>query len=88
MKMKVNKEHFGQISGKTVDIYTLINDSGMSVSCITLGCIITKILTPDRNGEFENVVIGYDSIDEYLEDSYYLGAAIGRFAGRIAGTLN
>jgi aldose 1-epimerase len=84
-KMKVNKQYFGQINGTTVDTYTLVNDGGMSVSCITLGCIITHIITPDQNGVMENVVIGYDSIDEYLADSYYLGAVIGRFAGRIAG---
>ncbi|SHS67137.1 aldose 1-epimerase [Mycobacteroides abscessus subsp. abscessus] len=83
--MKVVKESFGRIHEKTVDVYTLENDHGMSVSCITLGCIITKIMTPDRGGTLENVVIGYDSVDAYLSDSYYLGAVIGRFAGRIAG---
>ncbi|WP_066054363.1 aldose epimerase family protein [Robertmurraya korlensis] len=83
--MKVVKEFFGHINEETVDLYTLENDHGMSVSCMTLGCIITKIMTPDRDGTLENVVIGYDSVDEYLTDSYYLGAVIGRFAGRIAG---
>ena len=85
MEMKVNKEFFGEISGRTVDTYTLVNDGGMSVSCITLGCIINGIVTPDRDGKMGNVVIGYDTVDEYLADSYYLGAVIGRFAGRIAG---
>lgn len=83
--MKVVKELFGHINEKAIDLYTLENDHGMSVSCITLGCIITKIMTPDRNGTLENVVIGYDTVEEYLADSYYLGAVIGRFAGRIAG---
>lgn len=83
--MKVNKEFFGEINGRTVDTYTLVNDGGMSVSCITLGCIINEIVTPDRNGVLENVVIGYDTVDEYVADSNYLGAVIGRFAGRIAG---
>jgi aldose 1-epimerase len=72
MEMKVNKEFFGEINGKTVDTYTLVNDGGMSVSCITLGCIINRIVTPDRNGKMENVVIGYDTVDEYIADSYYL----------------
>jgi aldose 1-epimerase len=85
MEMKVNKEFFGEINGRIVDTYTLVNDGGMSVSCITLGCIINRIVTPDRNGKLENVVIGYDTVEEYLADSYYLGAVIGRFAGRIAG---
>lgn len=81
--MTVTQRVFGQKDGKQVTSYILKNDNGFQVSCIDYGCIITGILTPDRNGKIENVVLGFDSIEEYENDVHFLGAAIGRFAGRI-----
>jgi len=84
--MKVFREEFGEVAGKTVTQYTIQNAQGMSFSCIDYGCIITKLLTPDREGHFENVVLGFDSIEEYQKYSSYFGAVVGRVAGRIAGS--
>lgn len=81
--MKVLKEEFGKKDQQTVYSYTLVNDNGMEISCINYGCIITKIITPDKDGNFENIVLGYESLDEYIKDTYFLGAVIGRVAGRI-----
>jgi aldose 1-epimerase len=81
--MKALKEECGQIDQKNVYSFTLVNDHGVKISCINYGCIITKVITPDREGNCENIVIGYDTLDEYLTDTYFLGAAIGRIAGRI-----
>lgn len=81
--MRVLKGEFGKKGYQTVYSFTLINDNGMEISCINYGCIITKIMTPDHYGNFENVVIGHNSLDKYLSDSYFLGAIIGRVAGRI-----
>lgn len=83
--MKSTKEHYGKIGSKEVTQYKLINDNGMEVSCINYGCIITSILTPDKEGNIENVVLGYDSISGYENDSYFLGTVVGRIAGRIKG---
>ncbi len=55
----------------------------MEVACIDYGCIITNILAPDRNGNYESVVLGFDSLKEYQEHSPYFGAICGRVAGRI-----
>ncbi|HEX7066386.1 MAG TPA: aldose epimerase family protein [Bacillales bacterium] len=81
--MEVSKEKFGEISGQTVHLFTIKNDKGMTVTCLDYGCIITKILAPDRDGEVENIVLGFDSLEEYLEHSPYFGAVVGRVAGRI-----
>lgn len=81
--MKVVKEEFGSKDNQTVFLFNLINNYGVEIGCINYGCIITKIITPDKDGNFENIVVGYDTLNEYEKDSYFLGAAIGRVAGRI-----
>ena len=58
--------------------------NGARVRFLELGGIITSIEVPDRNGEFANVVLAYESPSDYLEDTSYLGALIGRYANRIA----
>jgi aldose 1-epimerase len=82
-KMEVKQEKFGEKDGQTVHSFTLKNDNGMKVSCINYGCIITKMLVPDQNGKLENIVLGFDSIEEYDQYSPYFGAVVGRVAGRI-----
>lgn len=81
--MKVIKESFGQIDQQPVFSFTMINDHGLEVTAINYGCIITKIIVPDKNGNFENIVLGHDTIADYLNDPYFLGAVVGRVAGRI-----
>lgn len=83
--MEVLQTEFGEIDGKAVHLFTIKNDSGMEVSCIDYGCIITKVLIPDRDGKLENVVLGFDSVEDYQRYSPYFGAVVGRVAGRIKG---
>ncbi|GAM16274.1 aldose epimerase family protein [Mesobacillus selenatarsenatis] len=83
--MEVLKERFGQIGSQPVHSFTLRNDHGMEVTAINYGCIITKMNVPDRDGEFENIVLGHDTLDEYHKDPYFLGAVVGRVAGRLKG---
>lgn len=66
-------------------LFILENDHGMQVHFLNFGGIITKILVPDRNGQFENVVLGYKNVYNYQMDSGFLGAIVGPVAGRIAG---
>lgn len=82
--MKVVKDKFGELNGETVYSFTLENRNGMKVTCITMGCIITEILVPDKYGKLENVVLGFDDVESYLKDSPYFGAVCGRVAGRIS----
>ena len=63
--------------------FTLSNDRGMSVSFLNYGGIITKVITPNRNGVLENIVLGYQDYKDYEQNPNYFGAIIGRVAGRI-----
>ncbi|RLL47044.1 galactose mutarotase [Oceanobacillus piezotolerans] len=65
--------------------FILRNDHGMEVHILNLGGIIQKIIVPNKHGDFENVVLGYDNYQEYRTDPYFFGAIIGRVAGRIEG---
>lgn len=64
-------------------VFRLINDQNMLAEVLNYGGIITKILVPDRNGKRENVVLGYKNYRDYIDNPHFLGALIGRVAGRI-----
>ncbi|WP_284139010.1 aldose epimerase family protein [Virgibacillus sp. LDC-1] len=68
-------------------LYTLVNDHGMEVSLLNYGGIITRIITPDKDGNRENIVLSYDNLAEYVENPNYFGALIGRIAGRTANAV-
>jgi aldose 1-epimerase len=83
--MELRKQHYGSASaGAEVESFTLKNSSGVSVSAINYGCIITSIQTPDRNGKIGEIVLGFDSLEGYLGRHPYFGALVGRVANRIA----
>ncbi|HEX6732991.1 MAG TPA: aldose epimerase family protein [Pyrinomonadaceae bacterium] len=82
--MSINKQHFGTTpDGAQVDLYTLTNDRGLEVSIITYGGAITSLKVPDRNGDSGDIVLGYETLDDYVRNPRYLGALIGRHANRI-----
>lgn len=69
--------------GVEVDLFTLTNDQGVEVSIITYGGAIASLKVPDRNGVFGDIVLGYETLDDYVRNPRYLGAVIGRHANRI-----
>ncbi|MDZ7723092.1 MAG: aldose epimerase family protein [candidate division KSB1 bacterium] len=80
----VTQEPFGTLpDGREVVKYTLSNYQGMSVSIINYGAIVTHLRVPDNNGEPGDVVLGYDSLQGYLDKPSYFGATIGRYGNRI-----
>lgn len=83
--MIIHKEKLGIKDYQPVYLFTLKNNQGVEISCLNYGCIITKILAPDRNGNVENIVLGFDRFSDYEVNSPYLGAIVGRVAGRISG---
>jgi aldose 1-epimerase len=84
-KPSITHEPFGTTQdGTPVEIYTLRNENGMEARIMTYGGIIQSIKVPDRNGNFGDVTLGYDTLDGYLTNSPYFGALIGRYGNRIA----
>ncbi len=82
--VSIQKESFGKLStGEQADLFTLKTTHGLSVKITNYGGIITAIHMPDSKGNICDVVLGYDNIKSYEEDTYYLGAIVGRYAGRI-----
>lgn len=75
---------FGKLpDNRDVMQYTLSNSAGVAVKVIDYGAAITSLLVPDRNGKIEDVVLGYDSVQGYIDGSAYLGAIVGRYGNRI-----
>lgn len=82
---KLKKESFGKLpDGTPVDVYTLSNENGVEAKITNYGATLTSVKVPDRNGKFDDVVLGYDSIDGYLAKNPHLGSIAGRYANRIA----
>jgi aldose 1-epimerase len=83
--MKVIREVFGQIPGAgNASLFTITNSQGMTVKLTDYGCTIQSILVPDREGRPGDVVLGFDSLDGYLQEHPYIGTIVGRYANRIA----
>ena len=83
--MKITTTPFGLTKDKEQVIkYSLQNDKGMIVSVLNYGGIINEIIVKDKNGKYENVVLGFDNIGDYEEKSPYFGCITGRTAGRIS----
>lgn len=70
--------------GRAVELFTLRNARGVELCAISYGGIITALRVPDRAGRFDDVVLGFDSLGEYLPNPPYFGAIIGRYCNRIA----
>jgi aldose 1-epimerase len=83
--VSIAKTAYGKTAkGEQVDSYTLKNQKGMEVSIITYGGIITSLKVPNKAGVSEEVVIGFNNLEQYTKDNPYFGALIGRFGNRIA----
>lgn len=87
--MRISEETVGQFDGQDVKEYTLKNSLGMEVKIINYGGIVTSLTAPDKNGNYENVVLGFEKADAYWTEPYksnccYLGAIVGRYGNRIA----
>jgi aldose 1-epimerase len=81
----IRKTLFGKLrDGRPVFRYELESSDGMRVALINYGAIVTSIVVPDREGRFDDVVLGYDSLEGYLADPYFMGSIVGRYGNRIA----
>ncbi|MBV5283046.1 MAG: galactose mutarotase [Paludibacter sp.] len=81
--MKTAKELEIELNGNAVSLYTLYNKNGMSVDITNYGAKIIRLMVPDKNGKFDDVVLAFDTLEEVIEKEIYFGAVCGRFANRI-----
>jgi aldose 1-epimerase len=83
--MDIKQEPLGNMAdGTPVDLYTLTNANGVEIKLSNYGGIVVSLMVPDRNGAFEDVVLGFDTLEDYVEKSPYFGCIAGRYANRIA----
>lgn len=84
--MNIEKVLFGTLAdGATVDVLTLTNKNKMTLKVSTYGGTIVSLCAPDRHGALEDVVLGYDNLNDIVtKPNPYFGAIIGRYANRIA----
>lgn len=83
--MKIKKQLFGTLAdGTEIALYTLVNAQGMTATITNYGGIVVSLTAPDRDGNFADVVLGFDTLQEYIEHSPFFGCLVGRFGNRIA----
>tara|TARA_R110000868_G_scaffold21640_7_gene89740 strand:+ start:11439 stop:12626 length:1188 start_codon:yes stop_codon:yes gene_type:complete len=84
-QVTIEKSDYGITSeGEKVEKYILKNASGIEIDIITYGGIITALKTPNKDGVSQDIVLGYNSLEEYTNSNPYFGALIGRYGNRIA----
>jgi len=82
--MSVIKAPFGHLpDGEEVLIYTITNASGTCCTLLDYGAVWRSMRVPNRNGALVDVVLGFDTLEEYQQQDWYVGATIGRVANRI-----
>lgn len=84
-KSTVSMQSFGKTKdGTDTALYTLTNAHGVKADITNYGGIVVRLFVPDRNGQLDDVVLGYNTVAEYILESPYFGALIGRVGNRIA----
>lgn len=73
-----------EVKGDSTDLYVLKNANGMEVTLTNYGARIVSVMVPDRDGNLQDVVLGFDNIDDYVTTDNNFGATIGRYGNRIA----
>ncbi len=82
---KLSRSVFGVLpSGEEISLFTFRNASRMETSVINYGGRVVTLKVPDRAGQIEDVVLGFDDLDGYVRKNPYFGALIGRYANRIS----
>ena len=82
----MNEADFTQtLPGGEVKLYRLKNKNGLEMEVTNFGARVVSVFAPDREGNFDDIVLGYDNLDKYVNNpTSYFGAPIGRFGNRIA----
>lgn len=82
--VKLDRKNFQtDVDGKKTDLFTIVNNKGMSASITNYGGRLVQVIAPDRDGNPGDVVLGYDNIQKILDAPNFIGVFVGRFANRI-----
>ena len=82
--MAITTKSFGKTpDGTEVSLYTIQNDNGFTAEVTDLGAILVRLFVPDKAGQTADVVLGYDSAEEYIKKGGFYGATVGPSANRI-----
>lgn len=80
----MEKKYFGKLKdGSDVYTYSFTNENNMTMTVTDLGAILVNILVPDREGVLRDVTLGYDTPQEYVDNTCFFGAVVGRSGNRI-----
>lgn len=82
-KPGITKTDWGEHDGAKVYLFTLVNNNGDTVTITNYGGTVTSFITPDKNGVTSSIIVGFDSLQPYLQKPPYFGALIGRYGNRI-----
>jgi aldose 1-epimerase len=82
--MNFSTELFGRTpEGEEVFLYTLTSAKGLRARITNYGAILVSLEVPDRHGKLDDITLGFESLDKYIEQRVYFGATVGRYANRI-----
>jgi aldose 1-epimerase len=85
VKPEIKAEVFGKLAdGREVKIYTITNSKGNTARITDYGAKLVSLIVPDKSGNYADVILGYDSLSQYLAGDPYFGSTVGRYANRIA----
>jgi aldose 1-epimerase len=85
LAQSITRAEFGKLpDGRIADLYTLTNRNGLVMKVTNYGGTVTSLSVPDKNGEFADIVLGCDSLQDYFKATAYFGAIVGRYGNRIA----
>ena len=84
-KVSITKSLYGITKdNRKVDLYSFKTENGMKVDIINYGGIITSLKVPDKTGEIKDIVLGYNKLEDYVNENPYFGSIVGRYGNRIA----
>lgn len=84
-KEEIKPGLFGKLeTGQEIYLHKISNGNGVSAEIINYGAIVKTLKVPDKTGKAEDVILGFDSLDGYVQDQSFQGAIVGRYGNRIA----
>lgn len=83
--MSIEISDFGKdLNGNLVKLFTISNSNGIKANVTNFGAVLVSLFVPDKNGKLDDVVLGFDSLDKYFDNSVcYFGSTVGRNSNRV-----